>query len=162
MTGTAIAAGLLLAVLACALAFLPLRTALAGAGLATGATLIGAWTIESVEKDVALAGCWISLAIAALCVYWPRYAQQRIVLVLLFCAVAGFWAGLVLGQPDNGSHATAIVAVLLLTLPAAICVRREWAVAPRILTSWLLAVALLAGTIPYLVDHPGYVPDHRM
>lgn len=162
MTGTTIAAGLLLAVLACALAFLPPRTAFAGAGLAAVVTIVAALAIEPVAQDVALAGCWVILAVAALCVFWPRYAQGRTLPVVILCAGAGLWAGLVLGQPEADSHPAAVATVLLLMLPAAFCVRRGWAIAPRILTSWLLAVALLAGTIPYLVDHPGYVPDHRM
>lgn len=162
MTGTAVAAGLLLAVLACALAFLPFRTAVAGAVIAAAATVVAAWTIKPVEEDIALIMCWVSLAIAAFCVFWPRYAQQRIVPVLLFCAMAGSWAGLVLGRPDGVGQAAVVATTLLLTFPAAICVKRGWVIAPRILTSWLLAVALLAGTIPHLVDHPGYVPDHRM
>lgn len=162
MTGPAIAAGLLLAVLACALGFLPPRTAFAGAGIAAATTVFAALAIEPVAQDIVLAGCWVSLIIAALSVFWPRYSQERIIPAFLFCAVAGLSAGLVVGQPSGGALPVAIATVLLLALPAAICVRRGWAIAPRILTSWLLAVALLAGTIPYLVDHPGYVPDHRM
>ena len=54
-----------------------------------------------------------------------------------------------------------VIAALLLCLPAQFCVARGWAIAPRVVTSWLLAVALLVGAIPHLIVHPGYVPDHR-
>ncbi|OBX19814.1 hypothetical protein A9995_04445 [Erythrobacter sp. QSSC1-22B] len=163
MAGTDIAAGLLLAVLACALAFLGRRAAFAGAGIAAAGTLTAALFIGPVPADIALAGCWISVAIASLGVFWPRYPQLLVAGSLLFSAFAGLCAGLVLGQPDAGSHPLTVLAILPLVLaPAMLCIGRGWDIAPRILTSWLLSVAMLVGAIPYLVDHPGYVPDHRM
>lgn len=149
--------------LACALGFLSWRPAFAGAGLAAAGTLTASLIIGPVPADIALAACWISLAFAALGVFWPRYSRRWLAGSWLFSALAGLSAGLALGQPDVGTHPLVVLSILpLVGALAMLCIGRGWAIAPRILTSWLLAVAILAGSIPYLVDHPGYVPDHRM
>ncbi len=161
MRGAGIAAGLLLACLAFALAFVPRRTAIA-ACVTAAAVLVGAYfLVASPFVEVAFAGCWISLAIAALSVYWPETARSRGWLCLAFGGNVGIWAGLVLKTEAPASALLPVIAVLLLTIPARFCVARGWEIAPRVVTSWLLAVALLVGAIPHLIVHPGYVPDHR-
>lgn len=160
MNNAPIAAGLLLAVLACALAFLPRRVAIMGVAVTAIATVATVLALPSPPAEMALAGCWISLIIAALSVYWPKVGRRGRLLPVLFSANAGVWAGLVLAE--STAALPAALSALLVVVPAALCVARGWTIAPRILTSWLLAVALLAGSIPYLIDHPGYVPDHRM
>jgi hypothetical protein len=162
MNNAPIAAGLLLAVLACALAFMPLRISIAGAAVALVATIATLAASPAVPTAIALNGCWVSLIAGALSVYWPRLAQRSKTIPILFSTNAGIWSGLVLAADARGGALIAILASLFLLLPARFCVRRGWTIAPRIVTSWLLAVALLAGSIPHLIDHPGYVPDHRM
>lgn len=162
MNNAAIASGLLLAVLACALAFLSRRIATASVATAGIFTAAIALTVAPPAIGIALAGCWISLGLGALSVFWPKLARRGWLLPIAFSANSGVWAGLVLA--DDGGHAALVPALICLTLvvPAAFSVERGWTIAPRIVTSWLLAVALLAGSIPHLIDHPGYVPDHRM
>ncbi len=162
MNNAAIASGLLLAVLACALAFLSRRVAIAGVVTAGIAATAVALTVSSPETDVALTGCWISLIIGALSVFWPKLARRGWLLPVAFSANAGVWAGLVLAADGAAAALVPALLALLIVLPATFSVERGWTIAPRILTSWLLAVALLAGSIPHLIDHPGYVPDHRM
>lgn len=162
MNNAPIAASLLLAVLACALAFIPRRIAVAGAAAALVVTVATLVANPRVPGAIALNGCWVSLLVGALSVYWPGVAQRSKVISILFGANAGIWAGLVLVAEARAGALVPVLASLLLLLPARLCVRRGWTIAPRIVTSWLLAVALLAGAIPHLIEHPGYVPDHRM
>ena len=161
MRGAAIAAGLLFACLAFALAFVPRRTAVAAISLSVLMVVAVYFIVAHPPVELAFAGCWISLAIAALSVYWPETAGSRGWLCVAFAANAGFWAGLVLKTEATAGALLPVIAALLLCLPAQFCVARGWAIAPRVVTSWLLAVALLVGAIPHLIVHPGYVPDHR-
>ncbi len=161
MRGAAIAAGLLLACLAFALAFVPRRTAMAACGAAAAAVVATYFLLAIPPVELAFTGCWISLAISALSVYWPAAAQSRCWLCLFFAANAGIWAGLVIKTESPPTALLPVIAVLLLIIPARYSVGRGWAIAPRVVTSWLLAVALLVGAIPHLIVHPGYVPDHR-
>ena len=161
MNGALIAAGLLLAVLAFALAFVPRRTAFASAAMATAAAAL-TMALPTVPAGFAFAACWTSLGLAALSVYWPGLARANPALCMAFSVNAGVWSGALAQTAATGLSALMIVTVVLLGIPAAWCVDRGWSIVPRVVTSWLLAVAILVGAIPLLVAHPGYVPDHRI
>ena len=162
MNNAPVASGLLLAALAFALAFLPLRTAIIGIAIAAGTALLTAFLPAGGATNFWLAGCWVSLIIAALSVYFPRFAIAHPAYALTFSANAGAWAGMVIASSQSATQLWAALAALALIIPAIFCVKRGWTIAPRIVTSWLVAVALLVGSIPHLVEHPGYVADHRM
>lgn len=81
---------------------------------------------------------------------------------MIFCANAGVWAGLVVAIEPVPVALAPVLAVLFIGFPARLCLARGWTIALRVVTSWLLAVAMLVGAIPHLVIHPGYVPDHRV
>lgn len=162
MNNAPVASGLLLAALAFALAFLPRRTAVLGIAIAVGTAVLTAFLPSEGATDFWLAGCWVSLIIAALSVYFPRFAIAHPAVALAFSANAGGWAGMVLASSQSAAQLWAALAALGFVIPAYFCVRRGWTIAPRIVTSWLVAVALLVGSIPHLVEHPGYVADHRM
>lgn len=161
MKGGLIAAGLLLTVLTFALAFVPRKVAVGSAVAAALAALVAAG-IAAVPPEIAFSGCWASLLIAASSVYWPRIARGSSWLCAAFAANAGLWAGLVVATEEPPLAVVKVLPVLLLGIPAACCVARGWAIAPRIVTSWLVAVAILTGAIPLLVVHPGYKPDHQI
>lgn len=160
MRGAGISAGLLLAALAFALAFLPRRIAAGGALLAGLAALAGTYLPPAANLDLIYAGCWVSLVIAALGVYWPRALQRVPWLAAVLALDCGIWAGLVMASEPAAARPPWSLAALLLVIPASLCIERGWTIAPRVVTSWLLAVALLVGAIPHLVIHPGYVRDH--
>lgn len=162
MTGAPVAAGLLLGALGLALGFVPPRRAAIAAGMAALLTLALVVAARGMTPGIALAGCWISLLATCALVFWPAPLARLAGAPVIAGANAGLWAGLVLSNEASSQAVFAAMAALLLAVPAALCVRRGWTVAPRVVASWLLAVALLVGSIPYLVDHPGYVPDHRM
>lgn len=159
MNGAATAAALLLAVLGFALAFMPRRTALWRAALAAGIALVAA-AAPPVPPAAAFAGVWASLIVAAVWVYWPQRAGGTPGLGWVLAVFAGFWAGLSAGQDGGVLAGAQVLPALLAGAPAAWCIGRGWDIAPRVVTSWLLAVALLAGALPFLVEHPGYVADH--
>ena len=46
-------------------------------------------------------------------------------------------------------------------VPSTVAVVRGYAIAPRVVSAWLLAVTMLGAILPYVVAHPGYVADHR-
>ncbi len=161
MKGAAIAAGLLLGVLAFALAFVPRRTALIAAGVAALAA-IAAHAVGGVTTAAAFTGCWISLGLAALAVYWPEPLAGRSWLAFTLALDAGVWAGLVEASEGLATPLPRALPALLLGLPAAWCIARGWTIVPRVVTSWFLAAAVLTAAIPLLVGHPGYVPDHRL
>ncbi len=162
MRGAAVAAGLLLAVLAFALAFMPRRVAATSAIVAV-MVAIGASAISGTDVEIAFAGCWIGLIATALFVYWPRLVRDSAGTAgPLLATNAGLWAGLVVSTEATTTTLVMVLPVLLLIIPAAWANARGWTIAPRVVTSWLLAVALLVGAIPHLVVHPGYEPDHQL
>ncbi|MGX7896503.1 hypothetical protein [Tsuneonella sp. HG222] len=164
MTNAVIAPGMLMAVLALALGFHDARRAGIGLLLAVAATLLAVLISSHLRlTPIVLTACWLSLIATTGLVYWPRASARHASAVLyLACANAGLWSGLVVAAEDATSRLPLVFAPLLLVVPASLCVRRDWAIAPRVLASWLLAVAVLAAALPLLVSHPGYVPDHRM
>jgi len=159
--GGNVAAGLLLAVCSFMLAFAPRRDALIGVLVSVAICLAVVIAVVLLPTKVAFAGCWISLIVTAMLVYFPQGLRPWRGIAPLLAANAGFWAGEVIVAEGDWRDALQVVPVVLLIVPAAFCVGRGWALPVRIVTSWLLAVALLVGSIPYLVVHPGYEPDHK-
>ena len=169
--GGNVAAGLLLAVCAFMLAFVPRRAGMIG--VVVSVLIYVSVVVSGLALPVkwAFAGCWVSLIVTAMLVYfpqgfrpWPKHVPiilAPIVVAPTIAANAGFWAGQVLMAEGDWHDAMLVLPVWLVIVPATICVARGWALPVRIVTSWLLAVALLVGSIPYLVVHPGYEPDHK-
>lgn len=159
--GGPVAAGLLLGVIAFALAFVGRRFAIAGIAVCilTGVAVI--LLTNAPMPAWVFAGCWSSLIVTAILVYFPAALHRWPALALPLAANGGAWAVLVVAVQAPAADALPIFATLTLIIPAGLCVARGWALAVRVVTSWLLAVALLVGAIPYLVVHPGYVADHR-
>ncbi len=145
MKSSSVAAGLLLVVLGFALAFLPRRAALAGAVLAAGMSLVGA-ALPGIDARLALAGVWVSLIIASLIVYWPKLVRKWPLLGFALPPLAGLCSGLLAGR-DGGLAAALILPLLLVSVPAVWCIQRGWTLVPRVVTSWLLTVALLMAAL---------------
>jgi len=101
-----------------------------------------------------------SIAIVACCasIHFPGARSVRAAIVL---AVAAGASG---GAVVSLAHERAAI-VWLALLAAATCLVARVAVrrvplAPKIVSSWLIAVALLAATLQMLPVTPGYLPDH--
>ena len=159
MNGAELAPGLLCAATGLALAFASTRRLLAlGLAVLLASVLATSWTgVGAGMLETALAGCWISILGAALCVHLPR--PLGAVAVLTLCCVGGVWAGLVVAAAGRPTILAASLPWALLCLPGASLVARGGGVAVKVVLSWLAAVAVLSlglGMTPTL----GYEPDH--
>jgi len=105
-------------------------------------------------QRVALPGCWISIVASAASVHRP----SKILATALACN-AGLWLGCLIGTADVRMPLAGSAALVLIFLP----VRQLHArlpVALKVVSSWLIAVAILAATLPFIPVTPGYQPDH--
>ena len=158
MRGGALPPALLSAALGLALAYAPPRARAAAmfviwivAPLAALLTLAPRW-----EEAVFLA-CWAGVILAAASVHLPRGLTTRLALGLAL-AIAVL-AGAVTGAA--GSLPTLLMALpwALVTVPAAWLIAHGRGIAVKIVSSWLIAIALLSAALP-LTPTPGYESDH--
>ncbi len=159
--GGPVAAGLLLAVVAFALAFVASRIAFGAIVVCAASCVATILAVRMPAPGWVFAGCWSSLIVTALLVYFPQPLQRWPWLALLLAGNGGIWAALVVAVEGAARDALPILLTLAVIGPASLCLARGWVLAVRVVTSWLLAVALLVGAIPILVVHPGYVADHK-
>ena len=158
MRGGALPPALLFAALAFALAFAPRRIVMPAVIVVGLAALVTAllplphrWT------EALFSGCWVSIMLTAALVHLPRGVATRAALAI--AVNAGIWAGAtiaVAGAPVDLARALPLV---LLVLPSRWLIGRHAGVAVKVAASWLIAVAILAATLP-IVPTPGYVADH--
>ena len=73
---------------------------------------------------------------------------------------AGFWAAAVISLSGEPFDVVKALPAVLLILPAAWLVARGASIAVKVASSWLIAIAILAATLPFLPVTPGYMPDH--
>lgn len=108
--------------------------------------------------DAAFLGCWSSTVLNSVRVHLVGFSGRKATVFL--CVNTGIWAGAVISLA--GSKADLLVALpcTLSLLPASWAVRRGGLIAVKVVSSWLLAVAILAGTLQFLPVTPGYLPDH--
>ena len=158
MRGGAVPPALLFAALACLLAFAPrparlpaIVAALLTAGLVAQLPLPPAW-VEAI-----FFGCWVSTVVTAALVHWPgRLTGQR---PLGLGINAGAWAGATVAIAGTTVDLVRAAPWLALVVPGAWLVATRRGVAVKVVSSWLIAIALLAVVLP-IVPTPGYAPDH--
>ncbi len=159
MRGGALPPGLLLAALGLALAFAPTRAWIAGLALAVlAATATMFAPLPATWREAVFLGGWASLAITAAATYPPRGLSPAVVLVL--AANAGAWAGAMVSVAGARLDGVRALAGLIAFPIATACVQRGGGIAPKVVASWLIAVAALAAALPFLTVTPGYLPDH--
>jgi hypothetical protein len=157
---SALPAALVIAALALALGFMPRALATGALVLAFAALLTaGVTAMPTIAPTVAVLVCWVAVGVLAIATWLPPCRSPAV--VIAGSIAAGLVAGVALRpvDPTSAFGYTLIAAVLI--LPSSLVVGRGYAVAPRVVASWLFAVAVLAALLPYVVPHPGYVPDHR-
>ena len=159
MRGGALPPALLFAALGLALAFAPPRAWLWSL-IALGAALaaVSRVSVPLSWLEVAFAGCWASTAATAATVHLPRGLGVRGALAL--AVNAGVWAGAVVALAGSPVDLLKATPCLFLVLPAAWLVRRRASIAVKVASSWLIAIAILVGALPFLPVTPGYLPDH--
>ena len=159
MRGGALPPALLFAALGLALAFAPRRHIGLCLGILVVVSLGASFApLGAGWRDTIFLGCWASLVVIALTVHLPKGLGLRVALVLTIDA--GLWGGGVIALAGDRID-------LMKALPAAlVCIPGRWLVTTRrqivikVLSSWLLAVAVLAATLQITTPTPGYVADH--
>jgi len=159
MRGGVAPPALLFAALGLALAFAP-RSVWAPSLLALCATL-GAFSflpVPQVWREGVFLGCWITVIATAASVHLVRGLSPGAALALSLNA--GVWASAVVGLSGSRLDLLKALPCVLILWPASWVVRRHAAVAVKVLSSWVIAVAVLAATLQLLPVTPGYLLDH--
>jgi hypothetical protein len=157
--GGALPPALLFAAFGFALSFAPRRLfAACLAALVAVAVAVSRVRIGPQWDDDVFLGCWISVLIAAGSVHLPKGLGPRLALVL--AVNSGLWGGAVISAAGGPLDLLKALPWALLCLPGAWLVATKRQIVIKVLTSWLIAVALLAGTLQITTPTPGYVADH--
>ncbi len=158
MRGSALPAGLLCAALGLLLAFAPRRSvAPALLLLAATATVVSLMPVKDSWIEIAFFGCWASVILIASALHLPRGVPFWLTLALALDA--GLWGGAVIAGEGARDDLLLALPPVLVFLPGRFAVARGWAIAVKVVSSWLVAVALLAALLPTAAT-PGYVADH--
>jgi hypothetical protein len=149
---------LLCAALAFALAFAPPRTRLpALIALCIVALVANYLPFHRISPEIVFAGCWVSVILTAASVFLrpgrPAWFGP------LLGANAGLWSGAVIAISGTTLDLLRSLPAALILLPATWLVSRGGGIAVKVVSSWLVAIAILAATLP-IVPTPGYAPDH--
>lgn len=159
MRGGVAPAALLFLALGLALAFAP-RSARVPSLLVLCATL-GAFTFLPLPQawlEGVFLGCWVSVIATAASVHLVRGLGPFT--ALLLSLNAGIWAGAVSSLSGARLDLLKALPCLLISVPASWVVRRHASVPVKVVSSWVMAVAVLAVTLQLLPVTPGYLPDH--
>jgi hypothetical protein len=159
MRGGVLPPALLFLALGLALAFAP-RSVWAPSLFALFASL-GAFTflpVPQVWLDCVFLGCWISVIATAASVHLGRGLSPRAALAL--SVNAGVWASAVVCLSGSRVDLLKALPCVLILLPASWVVGRHASIPVKMVSSWVIAVAVLAATLQLLPVTPGYLPDH--
>lgn len=158
MRGGALPPALACAALGLALAFVPPNArAKAAAALVVGGcgAALASWPPWAEEAAFLLLwGCVIASAVS---VHW-RGGLPAAVAVGLGLAT-GLAVGAVVALAGAPRDLALALPLVLLWVPAAWAIARGYGIAPKVLASWLIAIAVLSAALP-LIPTPGYEPDH--
>jgi hypothetical protein len=109
-------------------------------------------------SDAARLTCWISIIACGAVAYASHAVGARFTIAL--AVGAGVSAGAVATRADARALAVLVPLVVVATTYAARAAARHVPMAPKVVASWLIAVALLATLLQMLPVTPGYLPDH--
>jgi hypothetical protein len=103
-------------------------------------------------------GCWISVIATAASVHLVPGLGARGAVALSFNAAV--WASAVVSLSGSKLDLLEALPWVLIFLPASRVVRRFASIPVKVVSSWVIAVAILAATLQLLPVTPGYLPDH--
>jgi hypothetical protein len=159
MRGGVVPPALLFLALGLALAFSP-RRAWRPSLLALLATL-GAGAFVRVPQtwlEGVFFACWISVIATAASVHLGRGLKTWAAIALSLNAAV--WASAVVSLSGSKLDLLKALPCVLIFLPAAWVVSRYASIPVKVVSSWVIAVAVLAATLQLLPVTPGYLPDH--
>ena len=108
--------------------------------------------------DGVFLACWTSVVVTAATVHLRHTLGPLGTFVLSLNA--GCWSGAVIAIAGTWPDLLKALPCVLVVFPAAWTAHRGATVVVKVLSSWLIAVALLAVTVQLLPVTPGYLPDH--
>jgi hypothetical protein len=108
--------------------------------------------------DSVFLGCWISVIATAGSVHLGRGLSPRAALALSLNA--GVWASAVVCLSGSRLDLLKALPCVLILFPASWVVGRQASIPVKVVSSWVIAVAVLAATLQFLPVTPGYLPDH--
>jgi hypothetical protein len=122
------------------------------------ATVVAVSPIPRGWLDCVFFGCWLSVAASAATVHLRGGLNAPAALALSLNS--GLWSGAVVALA--GSHLDLLKALpcVFALFPAAVSVRLRIPIVVKVVSSWLIAMAILAATLQFLPVTPGYMPDH--
>ena len=159
MRGGMVPPALLFAALGLALAFAPQRTW--GPSLLALFATLGVFTFVPVPQtwlEGVFLGCWISVIATAATVHLARGLSAYAALGLSLNA--GLWASVVVSMSGSRLDLLKALPWVLILFPASWVVGRYASIPVKVLSSWIIVIAILAATLQLLPVTPGYLPDH--
>ena len=159
MRGGVFAPALLFVALGLALALAPRSATLPSllVLLATMGTFLFV-PIPGIGAEGIFLACWISVIVTVASVYLPHGSRQSAVFAL--SVNAGVWASAVAAVSESRLDLLFALPWILIFLPASWIGARYGSIPIKVVSSWVLAVAVLAATLQLLPVTPGYLPDH--
>ena len=103
-------------------------------------------------------GLWVSVIATAASVHVAGGIRPRMALALSLNA--GIWASAVVSVSGSRLELLKALPCALIFLPASWGVTRYQSIPVKVVSSWVIAVAVLAATLHLLPVTPGYLPDH--
>jgi hypothetical protein len=102
--------------------------------------------------------CWISVIVTAACVHLRHGLASWAALALSLNA--GVWACGVVSVSGSRSDLLKALPLVLISIPASWVIARYASIPIKVVSSWVIAVALLTASLQFLPVTPGYLPDH--
>jgi signal transduction histidine kinase len=159
MRSGVLAAALLFTALGLVLTFTPRRGWPTSAiALLAGIGAAGVLPYPRNWLEGAFLGCWISVSATGAMVHLgPRLAPLATAAISLN---AGFWATTASAASGSKLEVLGALPCVLIILPAAWLNARFGPLPIKVVSSWVIVIAVLAATLQMLPVTPGYLPDH--
>jgi len=122
------------------------------------AAIVAFAPIPAVWNERTYLACWIVIVACSAGVHLPNALRARVMVVL--AVAAGATGGAVAGAANAHAIVASLSLIATTTSLASRAVAQRLPLAPKVVSSWLIAVALLAATLQMLPVTPGYLPDH--
>jgi hypothetical protein len=103
-------------------------------------------------------GCWISVMLTAGSLQLFRGVAAGAALILSINA--GAWAGAIARISGSRSGLLETLPFVLIAWPGSWVAGRYGPIPLKVVSSWIIAIAVLSGMLQFLPVTPGYLPDH--
>ncbi|HEY2593920.1 MAG TPA: hypothetical protein VGK33_08470, partial [Chloroflexota bacterium] len=109
------------------------------------ASVVAVAPLPSHWLEVAFMGCWLSVMVSAASVHVPRALTVWTSRAL--AVNGGLWCGAVIALAGSPRDLAVALPCTLIAIPAAWLVHWRMPIAIKVISSWLIAVALLAALL---------------